>query len=439
MSHDIYDEAYRHFTQEGEGYEYGRGDKDLKNHSPDRHTDRSRSEQDLDHDGLKGVDCSSLVWRGLKNAGYDVGNSPFTTAKLFEGNKISDYSHKHFDVVSAEDARKPNGSLQQGDIVMFTGGHGQHVGIFKDYDAKGNMEFYGSQVSTGPALVSKGTGPGEYWNGRDFQIVGALRAKPEFRVKPPLHDGTSTEVPTPHAKHPAPTAPPAHPAHQDGRTNVPGVMREGERSETIRQLQKDLGHLGYTDANGKPLQADSTFGKHTEAAVKAFQHDHGLHVDGMVGPKTLEALQRKGPNLEGGSVRAAARMDDAAYPDHAMYRQALGAVHRLDAEHQRASDQHSANLAGALVVAARREGMSRIDHVALSDDGSRSFAVQGDLNSPLKRIAEVPTAEAVSTSLGKSTAALDQAAQARPAGQAQAAHQQEAQRQTDAPAKGAAP
>ena len=74
MGREILDEAYRHFAQEGRKYEYGRGDMSLKNGSPNHRSDPSRTEQDLDKDGYYGVDCSSLVWRGMKNAGCAYGD-----------------------------------------------------------------------------------------------------------------------------------------------------------------------------------------------------------------------------------------------------------------------------------------------------------------------------------------------------------------------------
>ena len=86
----------------------------------------------------------------------------------------------------------------------------------------------------------------------------------------------------------------------------------------------------------------------------------------------------------------------------------LQGVHQLDAAHHRTPDQGSSNLAGALVVAARNDGMSQINHVALSDDGSRAFAVQGDLNSPFKQIADVHTQQGMATPLDKSTQSLQQ-------------------------------
>ncbi|WP_266157208.1 XVIPCD domain-containing protein [Dyella silvatica] len=127
------------------------------------------------------------------------------------------------------------------------------------------------------------------------------------------------------------------------------------------------------------------------------------------------------------AAAAPARLDHSSHPDHALYQQSLGAVHRLDAQHQHVPDQRSSNLAAALVVAARRDGLSQIHHAVLSDDAKHTYAVQGDLHSSFKRITHVHTAEAVATPVEKSSAAWEQAAQARHANQAQLSQQQEHQ------------
>ncbi|SFR90215.1 Lipase (class 3) [Dyella sp. OK004] len=105
-----------------------------------------------------------------------------------------------------------------------------------------------------------------------------------------------------------------------------------------------------------------------------------------------------------------ARLDSTTHPDHSMYRQVLGAVHHLDAQHRRAPDQLSDNLAATLVVAARRHGMEQIDLISLSDDRSSAYAIQGDPQSPFRRIAEVSTQQAVNTSVEQSSLAWVQAA-----------------------------
>lgn len=106
---------------------------------------------------------------------------------------------------------------------------------------------------------------------------------------------------------------------------------------------------------------------------------------------------------------ASVQLDHASHPDHALYRQARDAVHRLDAEHHRTPDQRSDNLAAALVVAARREGLNQIHHVALSDDTSRTFAMQGEPQSPLRQITQVKTTQAVNTPIEQSSLAWWQA------------------------------
>lgn len=125
-------------------------------------------------------------------------------------------------------------------------------------------------------------------------------------------------------------------------------------------------------------------------------------------------------------AKPTARLDQAGHPDHAMFNQALQGVHQLDAAHGRTPDQGSTNLAGALVVAAKQDGMSQINHVALSDDGARAFAVQGDLNSPFKQIADVHTQQAIATSLDKSTQSLQQIDQQQ---RAQASQHEQTQQQ----------
>jgi len=98
-------------------------------------------------------------------------------------------------------------------------------------------------------------------------------------------------------------------------------------------------------------------------------------------------------------------LDHPAHPDHALYKQARVGVYHLDAGLGRTPDKQSDQLAAALVVAAKREGMASINEVHLSEDGTHAFAVQGQLDSPLRQFAQVQTAEAVNTPIDKSSAA----------------------------------
>ena len=75
-----------------------------------------------------------------------------------------------------------------------------------------------------------------------------------------------------------------------GDTPMPTLptLRRGSTGEYVTLLQTKLIQLGYdVGATG----ADGRYGAKTEAAVKAFQKDHGLVADGITGPRTWEALQ----------------------------------------------------------------------------------------------------------------------------------------------------
>lgn len=66
------------------------------------------------------------------------------------------------------------------------------------------------------------------------------------------------------------------------------VLKTGMQGSAVNQLQKDLGFLGY-----KVGPVDGIFGWQTLAAVKQFQKNNGLQIDGIVGPKTAQAINRQ--------------------------------------------------------------------------------------------------------------------------------------------------
>lgn len=436
----IYQEAYLYFLADGNRFEYGRGDARLDNREGNLRTDPSRNGQDLDGDGLRGVDCSAFVWRGLKNAGYDVAATPFTTHALFSGSRVTAYARQHFDVLAAAMARRDNGTLQPGDIILFKDrqSDGQHVGIFKAYAANGGIEFIGSQVQTGPAQVA--AGEGSYWNGGRFEIVGALRAKAEFQIRPPLHalDGGAgeqvgraakareTAAPSPGpSRAPTPVHPPIA-ANADAGAD--GRLQYGEKGPAVESLQLRLADLGYRGRDGKPLAIDFDFGDNTRFAVQAFQRDHGLQGLGVAGPKTAAALDR----AEG------ALMSHRCHAHHALYAQVLEKVHAEERARGVASGHHSQRIAAALAVECLREGITRVDRVELNRDASLARAVQV---SPLRdepglnRSTDgIDTAQAARQTMLESTEQLRQVA-----ANVQAQQRDELQRAAQAPSQRAQP
>lgn len=69
------------------------------------------------------------------------------------------------------------------------------------------------------------------------------------------------------------------------------LIARGDTGERVRDLQHRLATLGYD-----PGEA-GTFGEATEAAVRAFQSDRGLRVDGVCGRQTWNSLVEAGYSL----------------------------------------------------------------------------------------------------------------------------------------------
>lgn len=69
--------------------------------------------------------------------------------------------------------------------------------------------------------------------------------------------------------------------------NSPPVLRVDAVGSAVSQLQSELQSLGYYKG-----EIDGGYGEQTEAAVRQFQSDQQLAVDGVVGPSTWDALSR---------------------------------------------------------------------------------------------------------------------------------------------------
>ncbi|WP_062358302.1 peptidoglycan-binding protein [Pseudoxanthomonas mexicana] len=75
------------------------------------------------------------------------------------------------------------------------------------------------------------------------------------------------------------------------RAPAPEVLRDGTSGASVRELQQQLNQLGYRGADGQPLEtASGKFGPQTEHALRAFQEDRDLEVDGEYGDRSREAM-----------------------------------------------------------------------------------------------------------------------------------------------------
>lgn len=176
-------------------------------------------------------------------------------------------------------------------------------------------------------------------------------------------------------------------------------LAPGAKGAAVRALQSELNELGYLDGRGRPLRVDGDFGERTLFAVRAFQRDHHLADGGKVGPDTQAVIAEALKTRTQGNLP----LTDPRHADHALFEQALAGVRKIDADMGRTSDQQSINLAASLVAPAKAAGLARIDTVGISEDGSRTFAVEN--RAGLKVYADVSTARGVNEPVEKSSAA----------------------------------
>ncbi|RWZ59032.1 peptidase [Halobacillus fulvus] len=65
------------------------------------------------------------------------------------------------------------------------------------------------------------------------------------------------------------------------------VVRRGDSGSRVKDVQQRLIRMGYSLGR---YGADGRFGPITESAVRQFQEDHAIEIDGIVGPETWQFL-----------------------------------------------------------------------------------------------------------------------------------------------------
>lgn len=105
-----------------------------------------------------------------------------------------------------------------------------------------------------------------------------------------IFEGVDTELPPP----PAAEEPPPPPAADDPTIIQLTVPPPGQPigpqspSERIAEVQRALLALGFQIG-----QADGIYGQKTRNAIRRFQRNQDLQVDGLVGPQTARAMNRE--------------------------------------------------------------------------------------------------------------------------------------------------
>jgi len=189
-------------------------------------------------------------------------------------------------------------------------------------------------------------------------------------------------------------------------------------------------------AAGQAYDATGTAVVH--AAERAY--DAARDTVGTGARQAGEALERTGEALREGASRAidklthpgswfssqtgpAPLLNDGQHPGNGFYKQALAGLEKINIERGIPSDQRTCNAAGTLAASACESRFKQIDHVALSDSGSKLVAVQGTPGTAHSKVIDVPTVQAMNTSLEDSSRgylqAMSKATPQQPASQSQ--------------------
>ena len=185
-------------------------------------------------------DCSAWVtvcysWAGAPDPnGCNYNGYGYTGTLLSHGTKI------------------PLSEVQPGDVIVYGPGTGWHTAIIVEAGSDPLTVSMGQQGDPSYVRVSQ--------DGRLPQTY--LRFVPAD-AKPP------TPTPVPPKPNPKP---------------MPPTIGPGAKGQDVVKLQQLLVKKGYK------LRIDGVFGQMTEAAVRQFQNQHKLIVDGIVGPSTWGAL-----------------------------------------------------------------------------------------------------------------------------------------------------
>ncbi|MFL0335916.1 XVIPCD domain-containing protein [Stenotrophomonas maltophilia] len=203
-----------------------------------------------------------------------------------------------------------------------------------------------------------------------------------------------------------------------------GIIRIGESADIVRVVQQRLNAAGYRGADGQPLAEDGVYRLSMQKAVINYQEAQQLPRSGDLDPATL---QRIAPAMLPPTLHPTTNQPGLPYPNlqgsadsvlHAaqppLLAQAQDAVLRMEAGRGRPFDAQSGCLAASAACLARDSGLSRIDHVLLSEPtsttrrGETVFVVQGDLADPSHRRAQMSTASALATPVEESLQRLQE-------------------------------
>ncbi|MCC8670037.1 peptidoglycan DD-metalloendopeptidase family protein [Xanthomonas arboricola] len=249
------------------------------------------------------------------------GTAPHITGHYGEHRSARDHGGTDFNYQGGQTGRNmqhPTVHSPVAGTVTFAGGN---YGTVKIRDAQGNSHEIlhldalkvkeGQTLSAGDAIGTMG-GRGPNGNSQYAQHVHYQLRDANGKLTSPETFWNQGHQQESGARHP-------QPATAGGN----GTLRHGEQGSDVGKLQQDLNRLGVRDAQGNRLAEDGRFGDNTREAVIAFQKQHGLQPDGVVGRNTQAALSAQPTQAQAAQTPVAApkgpSLDDASHPDHALH------------------------------------------------------------------------------------------------------------------------
>nr|WP_312318772.1 XVIPCD domain-containing protein [Stenotrophomonas sp.] len=197
-----------------------------------------------------------------------------------------------------------------------------------------------------------------------------------------------------------------------------GVIRIGESSPEVLVAQRVLNAHGHVGADGQPLAEDGVYRLSMQRAVINFQEANGLPPTGDLDPATMRTIappmfppevNPRMPDQQPPYVPLQGQADvSSAASQNPLLAQSRDAMQRLETTLGREFDHNSERMAASAACLAKDSGLSRVDHVLLSNatetkrQGETFFVVQGDPGNPAHRRAHMPTEQALNAPLEQS-------------------------------------
>lgn len=196
-----------------------------------------------------------------------------------------------------------------------------------------------------------------------------------------------------------------------------GVSGTGSRPQQYGAIAVELqaGRINRSQALGQIAEVFKTeapsVGPHA-----TYEQYYGAYYDQHIAPsqrrrrpepasdnERTAVAERAGPVTDDSTSlpRVSCSTTELGDADRALYTQIRAGVERLDAEHGKPWDDSSQRMTASLLVLAKEQGLSRVDHVVLNNPtdnlarGERVFIVEGAIDDPAHRRGHMNTMDAL--------------------------------------------